>query len=163
MSFLFKIRDFFNPPINKIESAGIKQGNVVLDYGCGPGSYSIAAAETVGSSGKVYAVDIHPLALKKLRERAKKRRLSNVETIQTDSDINLENNSVDIIICFDVIHELDELPTNLIEFHRVLKSNAKLIADDHHYEGKEIISSITQNGLFKYIDNENKIYSFLRV
>jgi len=55
----FKNRDKKYPTHNKIKKINIHEGNVVLDYGCGPGSYSIAAAEVVGDSGKVFAADIH--------------------------------------------------------------------------------------------------------
>jgi len=36
----------------------------VLDYGCGPGSYIKPLLELVGCSGKIFALDIHPLAIK---------------------------------------------------------------------------------------------------
>lgn len=69
MSVLFKIRDKFYSPIEKIRKTNIKQGDFVLDYGCGPGSYTVAAAEVVGSNGKVFAADIHPLALVKVKKK----------------------------------------------------------------------------------------------
>lgn len=84
MSFGFKFRDFFKPRKNILEQAGIKPGFHVLDYGCGPGSYLTAAAELVGKSGKIYALDIHPLAIKKVNIIAAKKRLSNVVTINSD-------------------------------------------------------------------------------
>ena len=57
MSFEFKFRDLFLPPRKKLNDVGIRPGFHILDYGCGPGSYSIAAAELVGNSGKVRAED----------------------------------------------------------------------------------------------------------
>ena len=63
MSFAFKFRDFFLPRKNILKEVGIKPGFHVLDYGCGPGGYIIAAAELVGKSGKIYALDIHPPAI----------------------------------------------------------------------------------------------------
>jgi len=67
MSFGYKFRDFFLPRMNVLKEAGIKPGFHVLDYGCGPGGYIIAAAELVGKSGKIYALDIHPLAIQSSR------------------------------------------------------------------------------------------------
>ena len=55
MSFGFKIRDLFLPRKDILSEIGIKPGFHILDYGCGLGSYSIPAADMVGSSGKVYA------------------------------------------------------------------------------------------------------------
>ena len=63
MSFFFKFRDFFSSPIKILEKIGIRSGWNVLDYGAGPGSYSIPAAQLVGPTGKVYAADIHTLAI----------------------------------------------------------------------------------------------------
>ena len=59
MSFVFKIRDLFTDPVRFLEEAKITPGARVLDYGCGPGSYSIAAAELVGDDGEVLALDIY--------------------------------------------------------------------------------------------------------
>ena len=70
MSFGFKFRDLLRPPKNKLNEIGIKSGFHILDYGCGPGNYSIVAAQLVGNSGKVYALDIHPLGIKIVQEMA---------------------------------------------------------------------------------------------
>ena len=67
MSFFFKILDFFKSPMKKVDKAEVKSGDFVLDYGCGPGSYTFAASEKVGSNGKIYAADIHPLAIDKVK------------------------------------------------------------------------------------------------
>ncbi len=37
----------------------LKNGDIVLDLGCCPGSWSIYAAKQVGSTGKVVGVDLH--------------------------------------------------------------------------------------------------------
>ena len=55
MAFGYKFRDLRLPRINVLKEVGIKTGFRVLDYGCGPGSYTVALAELVGESGKVYA------------------------------------------------------------------------------------------------------------
>ncbi|MFX1313552.1 MAG: class I SAM-dependent methyltransferase, partial [Promethearchaeota archaeon] len=104
MSFFFKIRDKFHPPIKKIKNADIKQGEIVLDYGCGSGSYTIATFEKVGPNGKVIAADIHPLALEKVRKKAEKIGYNNIEIIQTDCATGLDDEYVDKVICFDVLH-----------------------------------------------------------
>ena len=84
MAFGYKFRDLRLPRKNILKEVGIKPGSSVLDYGCGPGSYTVALAELVGESGKVYAQDIHPLAIRKVKGIASKRQLANVETILSD-------------------------------------------------------------------------------
>ncbi|MFX1336973.1 MAG: class I SAM-dependent methyltransferase [Promethearchaeota archaeon] len=162
MSFFFKIRDIFKSPMIKIEKANIKQGNKVLDYGCGPGSFAIAAAEVVGSSGKVYAADINPLAIKKIKKATLKKGLSNIETILTDCNTGLGDNSIDVILCFDTIHNVDDKESLLKEFHRVLQPDSILALDDHHMEEDEIISKITEGGLFELSNKKENLYLFIK-
>jgi len=40
-----------------LEKVGIQRGHIVLDFGCGSGTYTLPAAEMVGNRGRVYAVD----------------------------------------------------------------------------------------------------------
>jgi ubiquinone/menaquinone biosynthesis C-methylase UbiE len=163
MAFFFKIRDKFHPPIEKIKKANLQQGNVILDYGCGSGSYTIAAAGEVGSNGKVFAADIHPLALEKVRKRARKSGFTNIETIQTDCATGLEDESIDVVICFDVFHDIIDKDSMLKEFHRVLKPNSILSFDDHHMEEEEILDLISSDGLFELSEKQDKQYNFAKV
>jgi ubiquinone/menaquinone biosynthesis C-methylase UbiE len=163
MSFFFKIRDRFNPPLEKISKSRIKEANYVLDYGCGPGSYTIAAAEKVGPNGKVFAADIHPLALEKVRKKAEKKRFNNIETIQTDCNTNIDDESLDIVICFDVLHDIPNKNKLLKEFHRILKSNGILSLDDHHSVEEEIINLITSEGLFRLSEIQENQFNFIKV
>jgi len=39
------------------EAAGVVEGAVVADVGCGPGAISLVLADLVGSAGRVFAVD----------------------------------------------------------------------------------------------------------
>ncbi len=162
MSLCFSIRDRFKDPINKIKRTTIRVGDSVLDYGCGSGSYSIVAAEMVGPTGKVFSADIHPLAIKKVIKKASKKGLNNIDTILTDCATYLEDNSIDVIICFDTLHALGNLREHMLEFYRVLKPDGTLSVDDHHSEENEIISKIQENGLFKLLDKQDKIYNFIK-
>lgn len=73
MSLIFAIYYRFKNFEKDMEKIGIKEGQIVLDFGCSPGYYAISAAKTVDEKGKVYALDIHPLAIKAVEEKAKKR------------------------------------------------------------------------------------------
>ncbi len=162
MSFIFRIRDFIKPPLRKIEKAGIKEGYNVLDYGCGPGGYSIAAAKRVGPTGMVYSADINSLAIKKVKKKALKANLSNIKTIQTDYNTGLDDNSLDVVLCFDVLHLVENKEIILEEFYRVLKPNGIFSFDDHHYEESEIEPLITSNGLFSLVEKKEKQVNFTK-
>ncbi|MCK4241582.1 MAG: class I SAM-dependent methyltransferase, partial [Candidatus Atribacteria bacterium] len=54
-----------------LKRVGIKEGQIVLDFGCGEGNYTIPAAKIVGNKGKVYGLDEDRYKLKELEEKVK--------------------------------------------------------------------------------------------
>ena len=163
MCFWYKLRDFFSPPLNILKEANIGPGYNILDFGCGPGSYSIAASRLVGKKGKIYALDIHPLAAKKVKRAAMKEGLHNVEAIQSDCKTGLPDGSMDIILLYDVYHDLyNKLPV-LEELHRVLKPEGFLSFNDHHMKREYILLELIKKGLFKLGKENKKTYNFLKV
>src|SRR5712671_3356036 len=67
-----------------------KEGIVVADIGAGDGRFAFAAAQIVGSSGKVYATEIDRDKLAKLRSEVTKRHLANVTVLESkDAETNL--------------------------------------------------------------------------
>jgi ubiquinone/menaquinone biosynthesis C-methylase UbiE len=160
MSFGFKFRDLFLPPKTKLNEVGIRPGFHILDYGCGPGSYSIAAAELVGNSGKVYALDIHPLALQLVQKAASRKGLRNIETICSDRPTGLEDNTIDVILLYDTYHELSDPDGVLEELHRITKPHSILSFSDHHMKEDEILSEITKTNLFALSGKGKMSYLF---
>lgn len=162
MTFLFRFRDLFLPRRNVLNEVGIKSGFHVLDYGCGPGSYSVIAGEMVGPTGKVYALDIHSLAVRQVQNVASKRRLANIETIRSDCATGLPSNSLDVLLLYDTLHLLSDPDSVLQELHRVLKPNGILSFSDHHMKDDKIISEVTDGGLFRLSTRAKSTYSFSR-
>ncbi|MFX0036305.1 MAG: class I SAM-dependent methyltransferase [Candidatus Hermodarchaeota archaeon] len=159
----FTLRDRKFPPIEKIKKTKIKKGDVVLDYGCGPGSYTIAAAEIVGNTGKVYAADIHPLAIEEVNKRAIERGIKNIETILTSCDTELESCVIDVVLLLDIYHDLSNPEVILKELHRVLKKDGWLSVDDHHLKDDEIVNNITSTGLFRFYEQDDKLFNFIKM
>jgi ubiquinone/menaquinone biosynthesis C-methylase UbiE len=163
MSLFFKIRDLIRPREEVLKEVKIKPGFHILDYGCGPGSYSICASKLVEEKGKVYAVDIHPLAIRSTEQRAKKAGLKNVEGIVTDCKTGLTKNSIDVAFLYDVFHDLSDPEGVLAELHRILKPGGILSFSDHHMKEGAIISSITKSGLFKLMESHKHTLSFAKI
>jgi ubiquinone/menaquinone biosynthesis C-methylase UbiE len=163
MAFAFKFRDLFRPRKKIVKEVGIKPGFHVLDYGCGSGSYIAAVAELVGKSGKIYALDVHPLAIRMAQRIASKRQMTNVETILSDCKTGLPNNSIDVVLLYDTFHDLNNPDAVLEELHRVLKSNGILSFSDHHMKEDEIVSKVTNKGLFRLSKRGERTYSFVKV
>jgi len=162
MSVGYKFRDFFLPRLNMLKEVGIKPGFHVLDYGCGPGSYIMPLAELVGESGKIYALDVHPLAIQKVQDIASKKQLTNVETILSDCQTGLSDNSLDAVLLYDIFHHLSDPDVVLKELHRVLKPDGILSFGDHHMKEKEIVAEVTNSGLFRLLRKGQKAYTFLK-
>ena len=160
MAFFFKLRDLFMPRRRVLEEVGIEPGFIVLDYGCGPGSYIPATAELVGESGKVYTLDIHPLAIEMVKRLTLRKRLANVEAILSDCETGLADRTVDVVLLYDTFHALDDPSVVLKELYRVLKPTGLLSFSDHHMKEDEILSKLVGGGLFELVERGKKTYSF---
>lgn len=160
MSVGYKFRDFFRPRINILEKVGIKQGFHVLDYGCGPGGYIIPLTKLVGESGRVYALDIHPLAVQKVQDIVSKKKLANVNIILSDCRTGLPDNSLDAVLLYDAYHHLSDPDMVIKELYRVLKPDGILSFSDHHMKENEIVSNVTYGGFFKLVEKEKRTYTF---
>jgi len=87
---------------------GIRKNQIVLDFGCRVGHYTIPAAKIVGNNGIVYAVDTEDHTLKKLQQKAKVHNLTNIKIIKTSGQMKLplQSECVDVILLYDVLHYL---------------------------------------------------------
>ena len=163
MSFAFMIRDLFQSRMDVLKEAGIEPGFCVLDFGCGPGSYLVHLAELVGASGQIYALDIHPLALKTVQQRASRKSIKNLKTIHSDCSTGLPDCKLDVVLLYDTFHTLSLPDEVLRELHRVLKPGGILSFSDHHMNEKDIRTRITKTGLFNLATRGRKTYRFNKV
>jgi ubiquinone/menaquinone biosynthesis C-methylase UbiE len=163
MALILSFRDIFSPPQDILAEALIKPGDRVLDYGCGSGSFTFAAAQLVGPEGKVFAVDLHPLALQKVQRIAARRGLANIETIQTGCTTRLESQSIDVVLFYYVLHWLTAPDCVLSEFHRLMKPDALLSFRDPYMKEDEILARITRKGLFRLAAKRLKTYRFAKL
>jgi ubiquinone/menaquinone biosynthesis C-methylase UbiE len=163
MAFWFRLRDRITPPEAILDELDIQEGFRVLDYGCGPGSFTLLAARRVGPSGKVYAVDINPLALQHVQKAAVEKGLGNIEVIRTDCATGLESESVDLVLLYDAYHELENPASVLEELHRVLKPQGLLSFSDHHMREEDILQEVTGGGRFRLVAKGKRTYTFAKV
>lgn len=157
------VRNLFMPPKKMLANVEIQSGDQILDFGCGPGIFAIMAAERTGNSGKVYALDIHPLALKMVQKKAQQKGINHINTILSNCDTSIPDNTLDLVIFFDVFHILDNQKEVLVELHRILKPGAKMYFSDHHMKEEQILSILNKCGLFKLETKGNKVYSYKKV
>jgi len=162
MSLTFLLRDWLRPPAKILEEEGVRSGMTILDFGCGPGGFSLSAAELVGPEGLVYAVDIHSLAVKSVQRGAEKRGFKNIRMVSGGGLANVPEESVDIALFYDVLHDLPEPVLILMGLHRVLKPNGVLSIRDHHIEEAPLRSIITSGGHFLFTGSNRWAFQFAK-
>jgi ubiquinone/menaquinone biosynthesis C-methylase UbiE len=148
MSLSHGLLYWFINPRKVLEKLSIKEGQTVLDFGCGPGGYTIPAARMVGEKGRIYALDIHPLAIKTVEKKAKKEGLTNITTILSDRDTGLPEESIDVILLYNTIHKVKNKRALLKELHRVMQLNGFLSIWDGHMKVEDVLEVVEKDGLF---------------
>jgi len=159
MTAVFKIVDLLFPYIpRRIKKFDIQPEMTVVDYGCGPGRYTIPISQLVGEKGKVFAVDIHELAIAEVEKKINEKNISNIETVLASGmdagkyDTKLSNNCADVVCAIDMFFIIKQSGDFLLEIKRILKQDGFLIIDDGHQSRKETKRKIEEAGIFKIFE-----------
>lgn len=112
----------------------------------------------VGEEGIVYALDIHPRAIRTVEKRIK--RIANIKTILSDRDTGLPDESVDIVLLYDVFQMISEKEKLLEELHRVLKPDGILFATAEHLDPEEFMNIFAMGDLFTLIEQRGEVFRF---
>lgn len=150
MTWLYKIADFFGHLKKHMKNIPLKEGMTVVDYGCGPGRFTIPAAKIVAEKGKVIAVDIQPLAISTVKKKANHEGLTNIKAILIDSyDTGIQSSSIDMVLLIDVIHEIEDRDTLFKELYRILKRDGIVFMYPEHMNTSKAKEIVESTGLFK--------------
>ncbi|MED3500525.1 methyltransferase domain-containing protein [Brevibacillus agri] len=110
------------PPNKLLGLLPIKENDNILDIGAGTGYFTIPAAKR--TKGTVYALDVEPIMLSVIKDKANEENLDNVVPVEGTIEQNpLEDEKVEHIIASFVLHEAEPLSQALKEIYRVLKSS----------------------------------------
>lgn len=106
---------------------GNHDGEIVLDYGCGPGNDVVGFLAHTNAS-KVIGIDVSEKALNLARHRLSlhdfaEGRFKLIQVSDSKPNIPLPDSSVDYIYCEGVLHHTSDPQAILKEFHRILKPN----------------------------------------
>lgn len=126
-------RHFDKNPEMVIKVLGICNTSVVLDFGCGPGFYTVPFAKI---ANRVLAVDLQQEMLKKAAKYAEKNGvLGKVQFFQTGGNEipQAQGGQCDFVFLSFVYHEIDETDKEqvLLELRRILKPGGKLAMIEH--------------------------------
>jgi arsenite methyltransferase len=102
-------RDSWQKSQAVMDALAIGPGSRVADVGAGSGWFTERFSRRVGREGVVYAVDVQPAMLAKLRERVVEERLSNVRVIEASyDDAHLPPGKSDVVFFASVYKEIDD-------------------------------------------------------
>lgn len=164
--WVIRLRDRFRSPVKVLVQAGVRPGMTVLDFGCGPGGFSLAAAELVGPEGRVIAVDVQRPALASVRRAVARRGIGNMSAIQGSDMPELPTGAMDMALLYDVLHchpEPDRVRTVLTSLYRLLKPGGVLSVRDHHLQEATLLGIVTAERLFRYVGRTRWSFQFNRI
>ena len=112
---------------NPVRTAELKEGEVVLDLGCGAGLDCFLAATKVGRRGRAVGVDMTPEMLVEARSIAKKHRIRNVEfRLGEIENLPAADNFADVCISNCVINLSPDKARVYREIFRILKPGGRI-------------------------------------
>lgn len=115
-----------------LEAVEIKSDFVVADLGCGSGFFTVPLSQKVK---KVYGIDVQKEMLDFLEQKIQKLKIKNIELLLSKkNEIPLENESVDLLVSMNTLHEFDDKEIMIEEMRKVLKRGGKALIVDFKKE-----------------------------
>lgn len=120
----------FSDPLKNTFEFGFIPGETVADFGSGAGHYSHALSNTVGSSGKVIAVDIQKELLVRLKNEAEKDGRTNIETIWGDVEklngTHIRDGATAGVVLSNILSMVEDKETTIREAKRIVRPGGKI-------------------------------------
>jgi ubiquinone/menaquinone biosynthesis C-methylase UbiE len=126
-------------PEGALDQMGVRKGMIVADIGAGTGYFSIRLARRVGPAGRVYANDVQPEMLDRIRRKCEKVNIDNIETVLgSEADPKLPPGKMDLILMVDVYHEFSQPQRMLEALRTALKPDGRLVQLEYRKEDPTI-------------------------
>lgn len=136
---------------NPFTLGAVKEGESILDIGCGSGVDTIFAAKMTGPTGKVIGIDLMPEMLQRAKENLRFANLDNVTYRETSAEkLSFPDMTFDVVISNGVFNLVPDKTKALSEVFRVLKPEGRMMIADQvligelSRERKQIINSWSQ-------------------
>jgi ubiquinone/menaquinone biosynthesis C-methylase UbiE len=121
------LRRLINDP-GRILRGLVHEGDTAVDFGCGPGFFTLPMAQMVGPRGRVIAIDLQAEMLERLRARLSRAGLAErVIERQCAADTVGEIEPSDFALAFYMVHEVPDAARFLREAAAALKPGGRFL------------------------------------
>lgn len=139
MSFWLIYSFFYNLTLNKffpyqkltedlIDSLEIRNGEKILDAGCGPGFLIRKIAEkNEGKNLEILGIDSNQKMINYARKRCADFPEINLKFVDLNKNLGLPENSFDKIVCLNTLYALENPQKVIEQFYRILNSGGYLV------------------------------------
>jgi ubiquinone/menaquinone biosynthesis C-methylase UbiE len=154
MAATFAALDFINPYVERrSQTFGIQPGMTLVDYGCGPGRYTVCFARLVGPSGLVYAVDVQPLAIETVKKKSSKQGLDNIRPVLAHGyNSGLPEHIADRVFALDMFFLVADPSAFLGELRRITRLDGLLVLDDGHQSRQTTKRKLLASGCWTILE-----------
>jgi SAM-dependent methyltransferase len=136
-------RGSFQAPEEIVKHLGLKRGDVVADIGAGTGYMEPFLVPAIGPMGKVYAEDITPEFLERLKQKGAQNGWTRVETVLgTETDTSLPRACCDVALAVDAYHHFERPGPMLAAIRGNLKPGGRLVIVDFYRKPNEVFDKL---------------------
>ena len=137
-----------------VNTLSLSRGMAVLDAGCGPGRLTVPLAESVGSCGRIVALDIQPGMLDRARSKVKAAGVENVEFMAANIGSGaLPPNHFDREVLVTVLGEIPNQQAAFAELFEALKPGGILavveVIFDPHFQSRRTVEKLAASVGFR--------------
>jgi predicted methyltransferase len=138
-------RDQWQRPADVVEALALRQGDIVVDLGCGSGYFTLKLSAQVGKTGRVIAEDIRRLPLAFLWFRTLRENERNVSIVHGETaDPHLPKLTVKGVLISNAYHEIRHPQAILAHVWQSLVSGGRLVVLDRASKPASIYTTETR-------------------
>lgn len=125
-----------------VRTLDLKPGQKVADIGAGTGLFTWPMARRIAPDGVVYAIDINPLMLSGIKDKARSSGIANVRIVRALENDPLIPEKVDLIFSCGTIHYIENQAGYFKNLHKYLREGGTIaiidLEKDHPLVGNRI-------------------------